>query len=407
MTEIDKAYDKVNKEITKSYEVKRENLKNKENYLKDSLKYNVTKIKEQLEIAISDVDNLLKISDKISKGIKLLLLDKEEKIGIKTLSYISQMNKNNKEMRKLFEQLMKNVKISFIEEENTIKYEEYYFNGLAIPKNIEFKDIHSNSFKVLWKIDDINIDKNKIKYKLEIKKENTNDDFIQIYEGKENNYIVNNLENNTNYEIKICSLYKNLKSDFSEIHKVKTGDNVDSIILNESERGKEFLQKLYEWTGYNKMELLYRGTRDGSGANIFHNKCDNQGPTICLCKNEKNNIFGGYSSISWMSPSKSCYKSAKGSFLFTLTNIHKTPPTKYPNTQYQDKSVQHNKNCGPRFGNGNDLEINNDYLNNNNSNASIGTAYPDILGKGNSIFSGDLNTNHFKLKELEVFKLLN
>ena len=122
MTEIDKAYDKVNKEITKSYEVKREKLKKEEDDLKDKLKYNVTKIKEQLEIAISDVDNLLKISDKISKGIKLLLLDKEEKIGIKTLSYISQINKNNKEMRKLFEQLMENVKISFIEEESTIKY---------------------------------------------------------------------------------------------------------------------------------------------------------------------------------------------------------------------------------------------------------------------------------------------
>ena len=49
------------------------------------------------------------------------------------------------------------------------------------------------------------------------------------------------------------------------------------------------------------MELLYRGTRDGSGANIFHNKCDNQGPTITLCKNDRGNIFGGYSSISWAS----------------------------------------------------------------------------------------------------------
>ena len=79
------------------------------------------------------------------------------------------------------------------------------------------------------------------------------------------------------------------------------------------------------------MELLYRGTRDGSDSNIFHDKCDNQGPTICLIKNDKGNIFGGYASISWTSDNGS-YKSANGSFLFTLTNIHETDPTKYPNT---------------------------------------------------------------------------
>ena len=48
-------------------------------------------------------------------------------------------------------------------------------------------------------------------------------------------------------------------------------------------------------------EKLYRATRDGSDSNIFHNKCDNQGPTICLCKNDKGSIFGGYISSSWTS----------------------------------------------------------------------------------------------------------
>ena len=44
-------------------------------------------------------------------------------------------------MRTLFQKLMKNLKISFIEEESIIKYEEYYFNGIRIPKNIEFNVI--------------------------------------------------------------------------------------------------------------------------------------------------------------------------------------------------------------------------------------------------------------------------
>jgi len=157
------------------------------------------------------------------------------------------------------------------------------------------------------------------------------------------------------------------------------------------------------------MELLYRGTRDGSGSNIFHNKCDNQGPTICLFKNEKGNIFGGYSSISWTSPSSYAYKSADGCFLFTLTNIYGTEPTKFPNTN-QNKAVRHDSAYGPTFGSGCNLIIKSDYLNNNNSFALIGgiyNDYQDVLGKGNSVFTGDVNTKNFKLKELEVFKVYN
>ena len=97
--------------------------------------------------------------------------------------------------------------------------------------------------------------------------------------------------------IKIYLKY-DIISEWTQIYKIKTKNlDIDSIILNETERGDEFSNKLYEWTGYKNMELLYRGTRDGSDSQIFHNKCDNKGPTICLCKNEKDNIFGGYAYI--------------------------------------------------------------------------------------------------------------
>ena len=408
MLEIDNRYQKIDKETTKSYEIKREKLKKEEEALKDKLKTEVTKIREQLEINLSEINTLLKIGEKLEKGIKSL--KKEEKVTIKTLSYISKINKNQKELKTIFQQLMKNIKITFVENENIIKYEDYYFNGIPLPKDIEFKDIGTNSFKILWKIDDINIlniDKKEIKYRIEIRKENSKEDFSQIYEGNENNYLVNNnLVKNTNYEIRICSLYKDIISNWSDIHKIKTKNlDIDSNILSEIEKGNEYLQKLYEWTGYKKMELLYRGTRDGSGKDIFHNKCDNQGPTICLCKNEKGNIFGGYASISWSSDNK--YHAANGSFLFTLTNIHGTAPTKFPNTQYYDYAVYHGNDRGPSFGGNHDLGIYDNYLNNNSSYCSFGYSYPDVLGKGNSTFSGDVNTGNFKLKELEVFKLLN
>ena len=408
MLEIDNRYQKIDKETTKSYEIKREKLKKEEEALKEKLKTEVTKIREQLEINLSEINTLLKIGEKLEKGIKSL--KKEEKVTIKTLSYISKINKNQKELKTIFQQLMKNIKITFVENENIIKYEDYYFNGIPLPKDIEFKDIGTNSFKILWKIDDINIlniDKKEIKYRIEIRKENSKEDFSQIYEGNENNYLVNNnLVKNTNYEIRICSLYKDIISNWSDIHKIKTKNfDIDSNILSEIEKGNEYLQKLYEWTGYKKMELLYRGTRDGSGKDIFHNKCDNQGPTICLCKNEKGNIFGGYASISWTTDNN--FHAANGSFLFTLTNIHGTAPTKFPNTQNYNYAVYHGNDRGPSFGRNHDLGISDNYLNNNSSYCSFGYSYPDVLGKGNSTFSGDVNTKNFKLKELEVFKLLN
>ena len=53
------------------------------------------------------------------------------------------------------------------------------------------------------------------------------------------------------------------------------------------------------------------------------------------------------------------------------------------------------------------MGIGNNYLNNKSSYCSLGYSYPDILGKGSSIFTGDASNNdkNTVLKELEVFKL--
>ena len=149
------------------------------------------------------------------------------------------------------------------------------------------------------------------------------------------------------------------------------------------------------------MKLLYRGTRDGMEANYFHNKCNNQGPTISLFKNDKGNIFGGYASIDW---TNSGWKSAPESFIFTLTNIHGTEPTKFPNSN-TSYSIYDGSDYGPIFGGGHDIYTL--YSSNNTSASGFPHSYQDILGKGKSIFTGDLNNNNgnFNLKEIEVFKI--
>ena len=89
--------------------------------------------------------------------------------------------------------------------------------------------------------------------------------------------MLNNLKRNTNYEIRICSLYNDLTGIYSQIQKIKTLniENIDSNILKESNRNYKLFGKLYEWIENKKMELIFRSTRDGMNNASFHNKCDN------------------------------------------------------------------------------------------------------------------------------------
>ena len=191
-------------------------------------------------------------------------------------------------------------------------------------------------------------------------------------------------------------MYEDINSTWSEIKKNKTLE-FDSILLNETKRCDEFLQKIYEWTGGKNMELFYRGTRDGMSAQQFHNRCNNKGPTISLIKNEKGYNFGGYAAIDWESYGD--YRYAPDSFIFTLTNMYNIEPTKFNNIGIRYSIYDHSSN-GPNFGGGFDIStFNSNYTN-------FPHSYQDVLGKGYSIFKGDKDKNNYNLKEIEVFKLI-
>ena len=170
----------------------------------------------------------------------------------------------------------------------------------------------------------------------------------------------------------------------------------------ETNRHNEFLEKIFEWSGYKTMELIYRGTRDGNTSQKFHEKCDNQGPTICLYKNDKGYVFGGYASVSWSTYSNDYYR-APDCFIFTLTNIHETEPNRFKFKGSSD-SVYHGSSHGAHFGG--DIKIFEDF-NSGDSSSQFPDYYEDSLGKGKSIFTGGLNNNNyeFRVKKIEVFKL--
>ena len=401
---IDESYDKVFNEVEKSFEKKHEKLNHDEKNMKEKLQNEVTKIKEKLEEHLSVSNQMIRENERIMKGIQSI--QKESENMIRILSYVSKINKNQKNLNSLFSLFMKNLKISFSEDDSNIIYQEYYFNGVT-PKIIKFENISSDSFKVFWEIDKVNImniENSKIKFSLKIKEENENGKFIQVYEGDKMNTNVTKLKENTNYEIKVSTVLNGIEIPCTEIMKIKTEafkTLCDSIILEGTNQKFDFLKKINEWCNSKKLVLLYRGSRDGTTSTDFHSKCDNKGETICLYKNEKGNIFGGYNPISWNKTSG--WIKNDDSFLFTLTNIYNTEPTRFPHKSGED-SVENNKNRGPTF---DDIYIYDDYAN-KSAELKFPRGHLDKLNLGISIFSGnkDNSIKKVNIKEIEVFNVL-
>ena len=136
INKINNLYDKIYSEVTKSFEIKHEKLIKEENELKEELQNKVTKTKEKLENFLNDSNQVIRISEKIKKGIISLKKD-ENKNMIKVLSYVAKINSNKNESNSLLVTLMKNLDMSFQEEQTNINYEEYFFNQR--PKNIQIK----------------------------------------------------------------------------------------------------------------------------------------------------------------------------------------------------------------------------------------------------------------------------
>ena len=403
INKINNLYEKTIDELSKSFKKKHEKLIQEENNMKEKLQNKVTKVKENLENYLSQTNNELKLNERISQGIKKI--ENEEKNMFRTLSYITKINKNKKPMNNLSQEIIKSLNFFYEENKNNIKYEENYINGMPNIENIKINDITYNSVNISWdvntnKIPVIKINSNEVKYKIRMRTENTK--FNEVYNGVNNNYIIDNLFQNTSYEFKICLIYKKQTSPWTEIQKFKT-NNLDSIILKDLPKNNVYIKKMLEWTKSKKMELIYRATRDGTSPQKFHDFCDNKGATIILFKNEKGNIFGGYASISW---SKSGgYKSAPESFIFTLTNIHNTEPTQFF-SKNDNQELDFGTSYGPWFGGGRDIGIDGDFTQKNYETRFPHT-YLDKLGKGKSVFTGDSNNDNqkFKMKEIEAFKI--
>ena len=176
------------------------------------------------------------------------------------------------------------------------------------------------------------------------------------------------------------------------IKRIKNKDGlIGDIIKNEEQYNLicDYIDKNKDF----KFELLYKGTKDGDTYNIFHKKCDNQGPTISIIESTDGQIFGGYASKSWDINSKSDIPDPD-SFLFNI-NIKK----KYcvSNNKGLFKSIGYI--CDFGGANFHELCLNNNYF------SSKGEC---DNGNGFNFKNYELSGGKkiYKVKECEVYKVI-
>ena len=146
------------------------------------------------------------------------------------------------------------------------------------------------------------------------------------------------------------------------------------------------------------MPLLYRMTRDGPMGKDFHSRCDNMGPTVSIFKMDNGRRFGGYTSVSWESPTSGNYKNDTKAFLVSFDNAQQIKVNR------QQYAIFCNSDYGPYFGQGN-LMASQPFNREQYCLSNPGNDYyliTDVNGK--SLLTA--NDGWFTAKEIEVFQVL-
>ncbi len=145
--------------------------------------------------------------------------------------------------------------------------------------------------------------------------------------------------------------------------------------------------------------LLYQASQHGLAVKTFHEKCDNQGPTVVLLKSDDGLIFGGYTELSWDSLSGDKY--GVHAFLFQL-DPDKVAGSKFIIRSKPEQAIHCSSKYGPIFGDS-DLAIGR-YGDMTRVMQIFGTTYHGVSLDG--IRFGYLaNTMYPKPVEIEIFSV--
>ena len=121
--------------------------------LKNELNRKIDNIKEELNDFLKRTENIISSFGNISKAINNFG-DKDESHIIRTWCYISEINKYNEKARILFKEPKRTLFFSFDEDEHTINYKNYYFDGLPVPEGLCFTENGEDKIEITWKNDE-------------------------------------------------------------------------------------------------------------------------------------------------------------------------------------------------------------------------------------------------------------
>jgi hypothetical protein len=172
---------------------------------------------------------------------------------------------------------------------------------------------------------------------------------------------------------------------------------IDSVIVRE-------MPAIFSIFGDRKLDLLYRGSRDGFGSSVFHNRCDGRSRTVTIVETAKGFVFGGYTPLAWKSsPGEYAADDSLKSFVFTLKNGHGIAPKRFSlKSDGRTSAIVCSSRYGPIFGSGNDFYIGNNANTGPLSGTNFGDSYANDTGVGSTFLAGE---SAFTVKEIEVFQV--
>eukprot|EP00026_Physarum_polycephalum_P009736 Phypoly_transcript_09870.p1 GENE.Phypoly_transcript_09870~~Phypoly_transcript_09870.p1 ORF type:complete len:411 (+),score=55.18 Phypoly_transcript_09870:129-1361(+) len=157
-----------------------------------------------------------------------------------------------------------------------------------------------------------------------------------------------------------------------------------------------------KWLPNQSFFLLHKSSIHGFKCPDFHTRCDNKGPTLTIIQSKEGFLFGGYSPESWENPTKNHYKTNPFAFIFTLTNPHNIPPTKYLLQPADQHAIFCSTQTCSAFGGGHDIVLHANSHQNKHSYTHFPSSYIDTTGKGKETFTGSLC---FSSKDVEIYSV--
>ncbi|XP_053484657.1 interferon induced protein 44c2 [Ictalurus furcatus] len=113
-----------------------------------------------------------------------------------------------------------------------------------------------------------------------------------------------------------------------------------------SRLSKKQEMKLCALLGHAKLSLLYKASMHGFNSNIFHEKCDRQGPTVTVAYNNSGYIFGAYISKDYAQTGQNIVDDKAFLFSFNEREVDKAP-LRVVSTEAQRSYID--GNTGPNF----------------------------------------------------------